>query len=58
MPYATLTELPKGVKENLPEHAQEIYQRAFNSAWDKYGHDEERAHRVAWRRRVRVPQEH
>ena len=48
MPYETLTELPKGVKDNLPEHAQEIYQRAFNSAWDEYGHDEERAHRVAW----------
>jgi cation transport regulator len=48
MPYDTLTDLPSGVQNNLPEHAQEIYQAAFNSAWDEYGHDEERAHRVAW----------
>jgi cation transport regulator len=32
----------------LPEHAQEIYQAAFNNAWDEYGQDEQRAHRVAW----------
>jgi len=48
MPYANLKELPEGVQEHLPKHAQEIYQAAFNSAWDEYGHDEERAHRVAW----------
>ncbi|MGH2531833.1 MAG: ChaB family protein [Thermomicrobiales bacterium] len=29
-------------------HAQDIYKEAYNSAWDQYGHDEERAHRVAW----------
>ena len=33
---------------NLPAHAQDIYKEAFNSAWDEYGHDESRAHRVAW----------
>jgi cation transport regulator len=48
MPYESLTDLPKGVRNNLPRHAQEIYQASFNSAWDEYGHDEERAHRVAW----------
>ena len=48
MPYETLTELPNVVRDNLPKHAQDIYQAAFNSAWDEYGHDEERAHRVAW----------
>ena len=31
-----------------PAHAQDIYKEAFNSAWDEYKHDEERAHRVAW----------
>jgi len=36
------------VRDNLPKHAQEIYQAAFNNAWDEYGHDEERAHRVDW----------
>ena len=48
MPYATRRDLPDSVKDNLPAHAQDIYKEAFNSAWDEYGHDEERAHRVAW----------
>ena len=48
MPYQELTDLPKSVRDNLPKHGQEIYREAFNSAWDEYEHDEERAHRVAW----------
>lgn len=48
MPYSSLDELPKGVKDNLPKHAQEIYKEAYNSAWEQYGHEEERAHKVAW----------
>lgn len=48
MPYKSIHELPDSVKDNLPNHAQEIYQAAFNSAWDQYNKDEERAHRVAW----------
>ena len=48
MPYNKLSELPNSVRDNLPKHAQEIYQAAYNSAWDQYGHDESRAHRVAW----------
>ncbi|MCD1295851.1 cation transport regulator ChaB [Methanocella sp. CWC-04] len=57
MPYQSLEELPDRVKENLPVHAQEIYQNAFNSAWDQYADPEKRrgkesreeaAHRVAW----------
>jgi cation transport regulator len=48
MPYKTESDLPDSVKDNLPSHAQEIYKKAFNSAWDEYGHDEARAHRVAW----------
>jgi cation transport regulator len=48
MPYQELTDLPESVRDNLPKHAQEIYQAAYNNAWDEYGHDEERAHRVAW----------
>ena len=57
MPYQSLTELPKGVKDNLPKHAQEIYKAAFNNAWQQYSDPqkrhagtshEETAHRVAW----------
>ena len=48
MPYDRLADLPESVRDNLPRHAQEIYRAAYNSAWDEYGHDEARAHRVAW----------
>jgi cation transport regulator len=48
MPYKSKSDLPESVRDNLPEHAQEIYQSAYNNAWDEYKHDEARAHRVAW----------
>ncbi|MBN1368833.1 MAG: ChaB family protein [Dehalococcoidaceae bacterium] len=57
MPYDKTAELPDGVKNNLPQHAQEIYKEAFNSAWDEYREPEDRkgnasreetAHKVAW----------
>ena len=48
MPYKELTDLPKSVRDSLPKHAQEIYQAAYNNAWEEYRHNEERAHRVAW----------
>ena len=57
MPYDAIKELPETVKDNLPQHAQEIYLAAFNNAWDEYDDPEERrgdasreetAHRVAW----------
>lgn len=57
MPYKANNDLPASLKDNLPSHAQEIYRKAFNSAWDEYkdsddrrGHDsrEETAHKVAW----------
>ncbi|HEX5699606.1 MAG TPA: ChaB family protein, partial [Rubrobacter sp.] len=44
MPYKQITQLPDGVKNNLPKHAQEIYKEAFNSAEDQYGEED----RVAW----------
>jgi cation transport regulator len=47
MPYDNLSDLPDSVRNNLPEHAQEIYRAAFNSAEEQYG-EEERAYRVAW----------
>jgi cation transport regulator len=48
MPYKELTDLPESVRSSLPKHAQEIYQAAYNNAWEEYRHNEERAHRVAW----------
>ena len=48
MPYEKLSDLPASVREHLPVHAQEIYQAAFNNAWEQYNHEEERAHMVAW----------
>lgn len=48
MPYAHRSDLPDSVRAHLPDHAQDIYKEAFNSAWEEYDHDEERAHRVAW----------
>lgn len=57
MPYATNEELPKGVRNNLPDHAQDIYRAAFNAAWEQYKDPKKRrdnapreevAHRVAW----------
>jgi cation transport regulator len=57
MPYRSTSELPAAVRDNLPAHAQEIYQAAFNSAWEQYDQPHERregrsreetAHAVAW----------
>lgn len=58
MPYKSKKELPKQVKGNLPEGAQEIYQDAFNNAEDFYADPKKRrnksedkdtvAAKVAW----------
>jgi cation transport regulator len=57
MPYHSLNDLPDSVKDTLPKHAQEIYMKAFNSAYDKYNDPKARrgrssreatAHKVAW----------
>jgi cation transport regulator len=57
MPYETTSELPENVKSVLPDHAQDIYKEAFNSAYKQYkdpdnrrddADREEVAHRVAW----------
>ncbi|MGE5248701.1 MAG: ChaB family protein [Bacteroidota bacterium] len=57
MPYNTVNDLPKAVRDHLPEHAQEIYLEAYNNAlkqYDKPGKRrgnasrEETASRVAW----------
>jgi cation transport regulator len=57
MPYHSLAELPDSVKDYLPNHAQEIYQEAYNSAWEQYADPDKRrggasheevSHKVAW----------
>lgn len=57
MSYKSNSELPETVRENLPEHGQEIYRKAFNNAWEEYKEPSERkgdasreeiAHKVAW----------
>lgn len=58
MPYIQNADLPKGVKNNLPPHAQDIYREAFNHAWEQYRSPDKRrdpsetqetvAHKVAW----------
>ena len=51
MPYPTLDSLPDAVKK-IPKHAQEIYQSAFNSAFEQYkdrGKQREAlSHATAW----------
>lgn len=57
MPYQSRDALPDSVKHVLPAHAQDIYQQAFNSAWEQYKDEQDRrsdesqeevAHKVAW----------
>ncbi|MDF3055113.1 MAG: Cation transport regulator ChaB [Gammaproteobacteria bacterium] len=58
MPYQTNQVLPDSVKNHLPEHAQDIYREAFNSAYEEYKNPKKRrdpnesleeiSHRVAW----------
>jgi len=57
MPYNKVSDLPEQVKNALPHHGQEIYQAAYNAAWDQYkdpsdrkeeSSREETAHKVAW----------
>ena len=53
----SLKDLPKGVEEILPKHAQEIYRKAHNNALEQYKDPKKRrgrasfeevAHKVAW----------
>jgi len=57
MPYRDTDELPDNVRNVLPQHAQQIYKKAFDNAWDEYKHPQDRrddadcekvSHRVAW----------
>ncbi len=57
MPYSSSSDLPDNVRNVLPDHAQEIFKEAFNSAYDQYKDPEDRrgedsredvARKVAW----------
>jgi cation transport regulator len=57
MPFNTVDELPCELRRDLPRHAQELYVKAYNDAWEKYedpnrrlggGSREEIAQKVAW----------
>lgn len=57
MPYNKRDELPKQVKDNLPPKAQDIFMKAFNSAWRRYKNPDDRygnasretvSQKVAW----------
>lgn len=52
MPYSNIDELPENVRASLPEHGQEIFMNAFNSALNSTCKDSEDpeacAFRVAW----------
>lgn len=57
MPYHTVQDLPLNLRELLPDHAQEIFLKSFNNAWEEYQgvadrpeniSQEEATFRVAW----------
>ncbi|MGE3833001.1 MAG: ChaB family protein [Parvibaculaceae bacterium] len=51
MPYSNNSDLPKPIRNRLPEHAQSIYREAFNHAFRSHAGEpeqEEIAHRIAW----------
>jgi len=51
MPYRENAELPPSVQNHLPEHAQDIYRKAFNRAYADHAGEadrEKRSHMIAW----------
>lgn len=49
--YDQKSELPSGVANNLPDHAQDIYLSAYNSAFEDHEDEDDAkqiAHRIAW----------
>ena len=48
-PYLKNADLPKSVRDALPEHGQTIFRKTFNSASEQYGTENEaRLMKVAW----------
>ena len=47
MPYKSVAELPKAQVAQYDHHQKEAFLKAFNNAYEEYGHDESRAFAVA-----------
>src|SRR5512136_469135 len=57
-PYKATKDLPEAVRNALPDHAQEIFLKAANAAWEKYRDPKDRrdpkesrdevAYKIAW----------
>ena len=47
MPYRSISDLPKTQTDQYNPHQKEAFLKAFNSAYEEYGHDESRAFAVA-----------
>ena len=47
MPYHYLSDLPKAQTDQYTIHQKEAFLKAFNNAYEEYGHDERRAFAVA-----------
>jgi len=51
MPYKTNKDLPKSIRDNLPQGAQTIYRKVYNNAHEQYkdrSNQTEISSRVAW----------
>ena len=57
MPYNTISELPKEQVDQYSHHQKEAFLKAWNSAYEEYGHDESRAFAVAHAAAQRAPKE-
>jgi cation transport regulator len=47
MPYKHISERPQAQVDQYDEHQKEAFLKAFNNAYEEYGHDESRAFAVA-----------
>lgn len=47
MPYRRIEDLPEAQTDQYTPHQKEAFLKAFNSAYEEYGHDESRAFAVA-----------
>jgi cation transport regulator len=47
MPYKHVSDLPQAQVDQYDEHQKEAFLKAFNSAYEQYGHDESKAFAVA-----------
>lgn len=47
MPYKGVADLPQAQVDQYDAHQKEAFLKAFNSAYEQYGHDESKAFAVA-----------